>query len=278
MHSAISILVLLLVVSVVAAQPEKHISKNPPGTVRINDTLYADVTEVANVHWREYLYYLRDLAEVGDSSLNEMLTDTSVWIGFSHDGVPYAEFYHRHPGFNDYPVVGITYEQAVKYCAWRTFAANFFIYANENKSKKDWKEHLRDSFAFKFVYRLPTKSEWEMIAAGSVSPGPDPYGSPQFVKYRKKPTKAFNCLYSETDTLTRNGEPPPVVPIDNFFKNKSGCYNMIGNVAEMTSEKGIAKGGSFMHHLKDCAIEKDQYYSSPQVWLGFRCVAVLVSK
>ncbi|PIY12828.1 MAG: hypothetical protein COZ18_01160 [Flexibacter sp. CG_4_10_14_3_um_filter_32_15] len=48
------------------------------------------------------------------------------------------------------------------------------------------------------------------------------------------------------------------------------------NVAEMTSEKGIAKGGSFAHTLEECAADRVQIYDSPQAWLGFRCVAEVV--
>lgn len=29
----------------------------PPGTVKINDTLFIDQTEIANIHWREFLYW-----------------------------------------------------------------------------------------------------------------------------------------------------------------------------------------------------------------------------
>lgn len=45
-------------------------------------------------------------------------------------------------------------------------------------------------------------------------------------------------------------------------------------MAEMVSEKGVAKGGSFTHPLDSCKISIDQYYFQPEVWLGFRCVAV----
>ena len=51
---------------------------------------------------------------------------------------------------------------------------------------------------------------------------------------------------------------------------------MVGNVAEMISEKGIAKGGSFVVKLDSCKITIDKFYDTTQMWLGFRCVAVKI--
>jgi hypothetical protein len=53
--------------------------------------------------------------------------------------------------------------------------------------------------------------------------------------------------------------------------NKLGAASMIGNVAEMISEKGFSKGGSWAHDLESSQIKKRQYYKKPSAWLGFRC-------
>ncbi len=94
----------------------------------------------------------------------------------------------------------------------------------------------------------------------------------------------INCLdcYPEgyPDFLTKNltkvdpfwGISVPS-PIDDFYAhppNGFGFYNMVGNVAEMVEEKGIAKGGSFAHTQKECDIKNQILYDGPQAWLGVR--------
>ena len=51
----------------------------PPGTVRVNDTLYYDENEITNLQWREYVYWCKQA--YGDSSdeYQNALPDTLVW-------------------------------------------------------------------------------------------------------------------------------------------------------------------------------------------------------
>ncbi len=51
---------------------------------------------------------------------------------------------------------------------------------------------------------------------------------------------------------------------------------MPGNAAEMTSEKGIAKGGSYLQLAKECSPASVQKYDKPEKWLGLRLVAEVV--
>jgi hypothetical protein len=53
---------------------------------------------------------------------------------------------------------------------------------------------------------------------------------------------------------------------------------MIGNVAEMTSESGTCKGGSWMHFLETSRVFYNLPYAGPASWLGFRCVCVVKYK
>ena len=62
-------------------------------------------------------------------------------------------------------------------------------------------------------------------------------------------------------------------PCESFIPNGFKLYNTIGNVAEMVEEKGIAKGGSYLHSSKEAEIMQQLPYEGANHWLGFRCVA-----
>jgi len=293
MVTRVSLLLIVIVISGCAVLKKETTKGNPPGTVQINDTLFIDRTEVANVHWREYLFYLFDV-ETGEDNYQKALPDTSVWNKFgqridtlrktdtliitSSVNNPLTEYYFRHPMFNIYPVVGIRYEQAVEFCKWRTLVVNLGIYMDEN-NLKNHKEHLNDSFPIKIYYRLPTMEEWEMIAKGNLNEQEFPYGYKDvYYEWKNKQFKMFNCIFPDDKPKIHDPHSPDdqiyTVDCKANFPNSYGTYNMIGNLAEMVSEPGIAKGGSFVDKLDSCKIAIDKYYDGPQAWLGFRCVAV----
>jgi len=86
---------------------------------------YMDETEVANVHYREYVYWLTrvfgtDFPEVGIRAL----PDTLVWRDELAYNEPYVEHYYRHPSYNYYPVVGVSWLQATSFAKWRSDRVN----------------------------------------------------------------------------------------------------------------------------------------------------------
>ncbi len=87
-------------------------------------SFYIDETEVSNVDWLEYLHWIRtNYPDDGEYYYNA-LPDTLVWRQPLSYNEPYVNNYLRHPAFQDYPVVGVTWEQAVAYCEWRTDRVN----------------------------------------------------------------------------------------------------------------------------------------------------------
>lgn len=67
--------------------------------------------------------------------------------------------------------------------------------------------------------------------------------------------------------------PDVTAPVNSYEKNF--IYNLLGNVAEMIQEKGICKGGGWRNKLEECRVGKDQEYTKPNSWTGFRCVCVI---
>ncbi len=98
---------------------------NIPRRVTVN-SFYIDKTEVANVHYREYLYWINNVFE-GDeyqAVRNAALPDTLVWRSELAYNEPLVEYYFRHPSYNYYPVVGVSWRQAHDFCIWRTDRVN----------------------------------------------------------------------------------------------------------------------------------------------------------
>lgn len=87
-------------------------------------SFYMDETEVSNIDWLEYLYWIRRNYSNDAEYYYNALPDTLVWRQPLSYNEPYVNNYLRHPAFQDYPVVGVTWEQANAYCEWRTDRVN----------------------------------------------------------------------------------------------------------------------------------------------------------
>lgn len=229
----------------------------PPGTVQVNDSLFADETEISNFSWWEYELWTKAHYGAGSKEHLAMLPDTLVWRDTLSFNEPYVQYYYRHPAYRDFPVVGISYGQALAYCRWRTERVKLYL-----SIQKDFKNRH-------FHYRLPSKAEWEKLAETSVNVlinnGKDRQGLYQ-----------LNCAMDEAAWEKRKAKSADVIsPVRSYSANSLKLYNLLGNVAEMVSEKGICKGGGWKNMAEECRPGKDTEYSKPTAWLGFRCVCVV---
>jgi gliding motility-associated lipoprotein GldJ len=98
---------------------------NIPRRVTVNSFMI-DKSEVANVHYREYLYWVENVFSdpMYENVVNGAKPDTLVWRSELAYNEPYVEYYFRHPSYNYYPVVGVTWKQAYDFCMWRTDRVN----------------------------------------------------------------------------------------------------------------------------------------------------------
>ena len=100
-------------------------------------SFYMDETEVRNIDWLEYLYWLGRVYKGMPEVYERALPDSLVWRKPLAYNEPYVDNYLRHPAFADYPVVGVSWSQASEYCIWRTDRANESILVNKGILKSD---------------------------------------------------------------------------------------------------------------------------------------------
>jgi sulfatase modifying factor 1 len=65
------------------------------------------------------------------------LPDTLVWRDELAYNEPYVEYYYRHPSFDNYPVVGVSWLQANDFAKWRSDRVNEQVLATKGIIKLD---------------------------------------------------------------------------------------------------------------------------------------------
>ncbi len=212
----------------------------PPGTVHVSANLFADETEISNISWLEYLYWTKKAYGHTSTAYQHALPDTTVW----ESKVPaFTAHYLRHPDYRQYPVVGISYQQAIEFCTWRSARVNELIYLKQNKDA-DLKTAEIPTYV---TYRLPTRDEWNTFSAPSAD------------KKQKTPQA--------------NREKQAPYPVRSLKKNTAELYHTNSNVSELLAEGIIAEGSLAPTNL---SANFTRNYEKPTSTLGFRCVCVVV--
>lgn len=213
--------------------------------------------------------------------------DTLTWtrdIRFSFND-PKMKMYFSDPNYTDYPVVGITWEQAQAFCHWRTK-----MYNDNHKVKTE-------------PYRLPTEAEWEFAAKGRENDAIYPWKGNKLVD-EKKNCYLANFKQSKGNYVSDGGVTTKPIKSYNTIPNANGLYDMAGNVAEWTStayfgtsnmtvadinpnfeynarandplhmKRKVVKGGSWKdipYYLQSGA-RTTEYQHVSRPYIGFRCV------
>lgn len=149
----------------------------------------------------------------------QIYPDTTVWIkDFTYSyNEPMHNDYFSHPAYQDYPVVGVSWTQAVAFCNWRT---NFKNGYQRDKGKPNVSR-----------FRLPNEAEWEYAARGGIPSGTYPWGSPYLLNDRACFLANFKPLRGDYAV----DQAVYTVEAKSYLPNDYNLYNMAGNVAEWTN-------------------------------------------
>lgn len=231
---------------------------------------YLMKTEVDNLSYREFL---GDLKKNGKQ--NEYLianVDSSKWRTEMAYCEAYVTHYFSHPAYSQFPLVNVSYEGAQLYCKWLSEKFNQ-LYSHE----------------FTYEVRLPSRIEWLYAAESAMRKTPYTWGGPFLRNSRGCELCNYKCVGDEKishDTLTHNAViytagldgADVTAPVESYFPNLLGLYNMNGNVAEMVSEKGMAVGGSWNSTGYDVSNESIMNYTQASPVVGFRTLLIVKRK
>ena len=212
--------------------------------------------------------------------------DTTCWVNDfpNADNETYLKLYFSHPNYDNYPVVGVSWEQANAFCAWRT---DYLLKGMGAQSK--WIQR----------YRLPSEAEWEYAARGKEA---------NRFPWEQGDTKSDEgCYYANfkpgDGNYTKDGS-LITSQCGIFSANSNGLYDMAGNVAEWTStvyteagvlqmsdinpnlqyraaiedpysmKKKAVRGGSWKDPVRyiQGATRTYEYQNESRSYIGFRCV------
>lgn len=148
---------------------------NAPRRVTVS-SFYMDQYEIRNIDWREYTNWMKVVfGRTAPKLVGKTQPDFSVWREELAYNEPYLENYFTSPAFDQYPIVGVSWEQAVDYCTWRTDRVNELalvdagILLPPNFSKLE-KQNNKDSIANTFVFNTQkylTQQDYQPAAGKS---------------------------------------------------------------------------------------------------------------
>lgn len=227
------------------------------GYVRVMDEMFLPEDEsptgerMLDVEQFVYSYTTMDIeaaARVGEKRSDhinnhevKVYPDTTVWVKDFHYSYnePMHNSYFWHAAYDDYPVVGVNWEQAKAFSDWRT------LYHNAYRKKKKLQAVPN--------YRLPSEAEWEYAARGGLEGGSYPWGGP----YTKNERGCFLANFKPLRGDYAADQALYTVEAKSYEPNGFGLYNMAGNVSEWVDSSYDPNAYNFYSSMNPNANQKE---------------------
>ena len=227
---------------------------------------------------------LRQPSDINTNGIICVYPDTMVWardFEYSYND-PLLYSYFNSPSYSEYPVVGVTWEQAHAFCHWRTqlLRSQQSVVVNS--------------------YRLPTEAEWEYAARGGRKMAMYPWGD----RYARDAEGCYLANFKPYRGSYHNDTGVSTMAVGQFEPNDFGLFDMAGNVAEWTAsaystssntnihdlnpefpyiarkedpntlKRKVIKGGSWkdISYYLQCGVRSYEYQYEGRSYIGFRCV------
>ncbi len=138
-----------------------HDWNNSPNQQHVQ-SFYMDETEVTNLMYLEYLDWLKKVFPPSDENYRRIyegaVPDTLVWrnrLGFNE---VMTNNYLRHPAYANYPVVGVSWIQAVEFSNWRTDRVNEMVLETEGITARNARYEVEpgETFSTETYLNAPT--------------------------------------------------------------------------------------------------------------------------
>lgn len=251
-------------------------------TVRV-DSFWID-EETNGIQSTTITRALREPKDLNTNAIICVYPDTLVWVrDFEYSfNDPLLYGYFNMPGYAEYPVVGVTWEQAHAFCHWRTH-----LLRTQGKQMAQ-------------AYRLPTEAEWEYAARGGRRAAMYPWGD----KYARDAEGCFMANFKPYRGSYHDDTGTATMSVGRFKPNDFGLFDMAGNVAEWTAssysstsnahvhdlnpefpyvarkddpeilKRKVLKGGSWkdVSYYLQCGVRTYEYQYESRSYIGFRCV------
>ncbi len=282
-------------------QAAKHVNRFDPVTARYNtqnrtekDLIRKDTTYMrGGIIVRDTKYVqLTDRRDFFSTRTINIYPDTLCWMrNYTYSfNEPYT-LYFSHPGYSDYPVVGVSWEQAKAFCHWRTKIRNDYLKSSGQPTIQP--------------YRLPTEAEWEYAARGGKQSAMFPWGGP----YIRRADGCYLANFKPNRGNYGADGYTTLAQVADFPANGYGLFDMAGNAAEWTEsaytnstlmvvndlnptftyyaknddpdilKKKVVKGGSWkdIGAFLQCGTQTSEHQEATLPYVGFRCVRTIIN-